>query len=155
MKFSKLSRNMHVRDLVIQLFVESLGLLNNAIAKVCNLSITFFSTMGYLFIGLVSSWYLYLLFDDTNSLKWEEWVFDTGASPLFQRDVEREFFVVDKPGNIVRSQTNLQPVHASELYYQNYLFQILVNGKGYKEYYRKLFVLLFCKWCWALTASSC
>ena len=51
----KLSRNMRVRDLVIWLFVESTGLLNNS-TKVCNLFITFISTMGYLFVQLVSSW---------------------------------------------------------------------------------------------------
>ena len=40
---------------------------------------------------------------DTNSFKLDEWVFDTEARPLFQHAFEREFFVVDKPDNIVRS----------------------------------------------------
>ena len=47
--------------------------------------------------------YLYFLFDDINSFKLDEWVFDTETRPLFQHGVEREFFVEDKPDSIVRS----------------------------------------------------
>ena len=49
--------------------------------------------------------YSYFLFDEANSFKLEEWVFDTEleARLLFQHGVEREFIVVDKPDSIVRS----------------------------------------------------
>ena len=159
MRFSKLSRNMHVRDLVIQLFVEWMGLLNNSIAKVCNLFITFFFTMGYLFIRLVSSWNVEI---SISPVWWYQFVqmgrmgIRYGSSSFFNvmLNVNSLWWINRTTSFAHSSQTNWQPVHASEHYCQKYLFQILVNGKGYKECYRKLFVLLFCKWCWALTTSS-
>ena len=66
---------------------------------------SFLLWVTYLYVWFLAETlkYLSLLFDDTNSFKWEEWVLDTEAHPLFQREVEHELFVVDKPGNIVRS----------------------------------------------------
>ena len=91
MKISKLSRNMHIWDLVIRLFVESTGLLNSMICQ--GTYSLLFSLSANLFIQIQASF------------KLDEWAFDTEleARPLFQHDVERELFVVDKPYSIVCS----------------------------------------------------
>ena len=89
-KFSKLLRNTRVLDLVIRLFRYPMEeeLVNMIICRgiylYCNFNL--FSLIDCL---LVYSWflaetlkYLYVLFDDSDSFKLDEWVFNTEAHPL-------------------------------------------------------------------------
>ena len=81
-RFSKLSRNMHVRDLAIRLFVESTGLLKNSM--ICQgtyfiFSLLFLCRLTYLYSLFLAEMlkYPYLLFNDINSFKLDEWVCNT------------------------------------------------------------------------------
>ena len=94
---SKLFKNIRVRNMVIRLFVGSLDLFSLNNLMICQgtffLSLIFFffpsgSPLTLIF-GLLDSWflaetlkYMYLLFDDVNSFKLDEWVFNTEAHPV-------------------------------------------------------------------------
>ena len=90
--FTKLWRNIHVRNMVIQAFVVLMSeTLKNLM--ICQGKISFKSRYKLLlilfFFFSFFSWflaetlkYLYLLFDDINSYPLDRWVFNTEAHPL-------------------------------------------------------------------------
>ena len=92
MGFFKLLRNTHVRDMVIRLFVESTTVMVfNNLMKCQGIILFYFILFYFITLALnpVYSWflaetlkYLYLLFDDTDSFKLDEWVFNTEGHPL-------------------------------------------------------------------------
>ena len=92
MGFFKLLRNTHVRGMVIRLFVESTTVMVfNNLMKCQGIILFYFYFILFITLALnpVYSWflaetlkYLYLLFDDTDSFKLDEWVFNTEGHPL-------------------------------------------------------------------------
>lgn len=89
-RFFKLSRNIRVQDMGMRVFKRLMQILftHSMICQGINLSLSYDNGTNFLFFS-VYSWflaetlkYLYLLFDDINSISLDKWVFNTEAHPL-------------------------------------------------------------------------